>query len=329
MRFASPLYFLLIIPALIFYLLYLWNRIGREPALTFSSIALVQKAGAKQVTFSRFFRAFLRFMAVVFMILALARPQTGTGEEKTTEHVVDIVIALDVSGSMATLDFHPDNRLGAAKAEAQRFIEGRAHDRLGLVVFSAQSVTLCPLTVDRQAMLSLLDKAQLGMLQDGTAIGLGLGNAVNRLKGSEAKSKVIILLTDGVNNTGEIDPITAAGLAKQFGIKVYTIGVGKQGESLLPVTDPRFGTRLIKIETQIDEKLLARISAMTGGAYFRAQDERGLREIFNQIDSLEKTEVTIEKFTHYEEHYFWFLWPALFLLLFELIWTNAVQVKIP
>jgi Ca-activated chloride channel family protein len=329
MRFAQPFYFLLVVPALVFFFLYLLGFIGREPVLKFSSVELVKNAGARKIRFGRFFKAFLRLLVFLLLVLALARPQTSTGEEKTTEHVVDIVISLDISGSMATLDFHPDNRLVAAKLEARRFIQGRVHDRIGLVVFSGQSITLCPLTVDRQAVLSLLERAQMGMLEDGTAIGLGLANAVNRLRGSEAKSKVIILLTDGVNNAGEIDPLTAAELAKQYKVRVYTIGIGKEGEALLPIQDPRFGQRLVKVETQIDEKLMSQISAKTGGQYFRARDEHALRDIFRQIDRLEKTEITIEKSVRYEERYFWFLWPAFVILLFEIAWTNLVQVKIP
>src|SRR3989338_5283825 len=256
MRFANPLTFLWLVPALVFFFLYLRYKIGKEPMLKFSSLKLVKESGAKQVTFGRLFRALTRLLAMIFFIAALASPQTGTGEEKTTEQVVDIVIALYISGSMATLDFHPDNRLVAAKLEARRFVEGRRHDRIGLVVFAAQSITQCPLTVDRSAMLTLLDRVQMGMLEDGTAIGLGLANAVSRLKGPEAKSKVAILLTDGINNSGEIDPLTAADLAKTFGVRVYTIGVGKNGESFLPIQDPRFGTRLLKVETEIDEKTL-------------------------------------------------------------------------
>ena len=329
MKFANPLYFLWLVPALVLFFLYLRYKIGKEPMLKFSSLKLVKESGAKQVTFGRLFRALTRLLATIFLIAALARPQTGTGEEKTTEQVVDIVIALDISGSMATLDFHPDNRLVAAKLEAKRFIEGRRHDRIGLVVFAGQSVTQCPLTVDHQAILSLLDKIQLGMLEDGTAIGVGLANAVNRLKNSEAKSKVVVLLTDGVNNAGEIDPLTAAELAKQYGIRVYTIGVGKEGQSILPIQDPRFGLRYLKVETQIDERVLQAISQKTGGAYFRAQDQRALREIFQEIDRLEKTEIKVDKYVYYDERYFWFLWPAFFLLLFEIVWMNLIQVKIP
>ncbi len=329
MRFANPVYFLLLIPALALVLLYAAGRIGREASIRFSSLELVKKAGARRLSFGRIFRSVLRGLIFALLILAVARPQTSTGEEKTTEHVVDIMIALDVSGSMATLDFHPDNRLEAAKLEAKRFIDGRKSDRIGLVIFGGQSFTQCPLTVDHQAILSLLEKIQIGMIEDGTAIGLGIGNAVNRLRGSEAKSKVVILLTDGVNNAGEIDPITASDLAKQLGIRVYTVGIGKEGMSLLPVTDPRFGQRLLRVETQIDEKMLESIARKTGGRYFRAQDERGLRQIFQEIDKLEKTEIQVQTYTHYEERYFWFLWPALILALVELVWTHLLFVKLP
>lgn len=329
MRFASPQYFFLIIPAGLLFYLFIRNWIGKEAVLKFSSVALVKEAGARRRVFGRILWGALRLAAFILIILALARPQTGTGEDKTTEHVVDIMLAQDVSGSMATLDFHPDNRLQAAKIEARHFIEARHHDRIGLVIFAAQSITQCPLTTDKKALLALLERTQMGVLEDGTAIGLGLGTAVNRLRESEAKSKVIILLTDGINNTGEIDPLTAADLAKQYKIRVYTIGVGREGTSVLPINDPRFGTRLIRVETQIDEKMLQTISSKTGGKYFRAQDENGLRDIFNEIDHLEKTEITVERFTHYDERYFWFLWPAFFIFLFEIVWMNLVRVKIP
>ena len=329
MRFANPVYFLLAVPALALCVLYLTHRIGREAVLRFSSVELVKKSGGRRLSFGRFFTGFLRLSSLALLIAALARPQTGTGEDKTTQQVVDIMIALDVSGSMATLDFHPDNRLVAAKQEAKRFIEGRKNDRIGLVIFAGQSFTQCPLTVDHKAILTLLDQIQLGTLEDGTAIGLGLASAVNRLKDSEAKTKLVILLTDGVNNAGEIDPLTAAGLAKQLGVRVYTIGVGKEGTSFLPVQDPMFGTRLLKVETQIDERMLDTIAKKTGGQYFRAQDARALREVFREIDKLERTEVQVERYMHYEEHYFWFLWPALFLLLFEIVWRGLLFVKIP
>ena len=310
-------------------ILYLGGKIGREPALRFSSLKLLKDAGARRVTSGRLIRGVLRFLTIFFLILALTRPQTGSGQIQTKEHVVDIMIALDISGSMATLDFEPDNRLMAAKQEAKHFIEGRPHDRIGFVIFAGESITQCPLTTDSHAILALLDKIQLGMVEDGTAIGLGLGSALNRLKGSEAKRKVVVLLTDGVNNAGSISPLTAANIAKDLGIRVYTIGVGREGESVLPVQDPRFGTRLVKVETVIDEKMLKEIARLTGGEYFRAQDQQGLREVFRQIDRLEKTEITVENFVSYEEKYFWFLWPAVFLFLLELVWAHAVSVKLP
>lgn len=329
MRFADPVYFLLFIPVIAFFFLYMAGRIGRDAVLRFSSVDILKKSGSVRFSFGRFVTALLRSLVLALLVCALARPQTGTGEDKTTRHVLDIFVSLDVSGSMATLDFQPDNRLAAAKLEAKRFIEARSDDRIGLVIFAGQSFTQCPLTTDHKAILTLLEQIQLGTLEDGTAIGLGLASAVNRLKDSEAKSKIAVLLTDGVNNAGEIDPLTAAQLAKQFGVRVYTIGVGKDGTSFLPVQDPMFGTRLLKVETQIDEKMLDTIARMTGGRYFRAQDARGLREIFREIDKLEKTEIEVERSIHYEERYFWFLWPALFLLLGELVWRGLIFVKIP
>ncbi len=329
MKFKDPLFLLLLLPAITFFILYWLGWIGKEAALRFSSLQLVKNAGGKKTSFRRVIAACLRLSVLVFLTFALMRPQTGTGEEKSTQHVIDMMVSLDISGSMATLDFQPDNRLTAAKLEAKKFIEGRPEDRIGLVVFSGQSITQCPLTIDHQAILTLLDQVQIGMVEDGTAIGLGLGNAVNRLKDSEAKNKVIVLLTDGVNNAGEIDPLTAAELAKQYKIRVYTIGVGREGYSYLPVQDPNFGTRLLKVKTEIDEALLTRIARSTGGKYFRAQDRNSLRDIFREIDSLEKTEITIENLIHYEEHYFWFLWPALILLLVELAWSHLLFVKVP
>ncbi len=329
MRFADPVYFLLLVPVFVFFFLYVSGKIGREAVLRFSSVDLVKRSGGKKLTAGRALSSLFRLAVLILLVTAMARPQTGTGEDKTSQQVVDIVISLDVSGSMATLDFQPDNRLVAAKLEAKRFIEERKNDRLGLVIFAGQSFTQCPLTVDHKAILALLDKIEIGTIEDGTAIGLGLASAVNRLKDSEAKTKIVILLTDGVNNAGEIDPLTAADLAKQFKVRVYTIGMGKEGTAFLPIQDPMFGTRLLKVETQIDEKMLDTISRKTNGTYFRAQDSRALRSIFQEIDKLEKTEVKIERAVHYEEKYFWFLWPALWILLAELAWTHLIFVKIP
>ncbi len=329
MRLGSPFFLLLLAPAFVLFILYLRGRIGREATLKFSSLKLVERTGARRLTFTRFWPALLRFVVMIFVIVSLARPQSSSGEQKSTEHVVDIMLVMDVSGSMATLDFHPENRLTAAKQEAKRFLEDRTHDRIGLVIFSGQSFTQCPLTIDHKAVFLLLDRIRLGMMEDGTAIGLGLGTAVNRLKESEAKSKVAVLLTDGVNNAGEIDPLTAADLAKQFGIRVYTVGIGVEGESILPIQDPRFGTRYVKVETEIDEKTLFEIARRTGGVYYRARDTEGLKQIFKAIDELEKTEITVEQYTHYEEKYFLFLWPAFALLFVDVLFHNLISRKLP
>ena len=329
MKFKDPVFLVLLIPAVVFFILYYFNLIGREATLKFSSLKLIRNAGGKKMNFRRLVSAVLRLAVLVFLTLAILRPQTGTGEEKSTQHVVDMMIALDISGSMASLDFQPDNRLIAAKMEAKRFIQGRPEDRIGLVIFAGQSFTQCPLTIDHSAILTLLDQIQIGMVQDGTAIGLGLGNAVNRLRGSEAKSKIIVLLTDGVNNAGEINPLTASELAAQYKVRVYTIGVGKEGYAFMPVRDPAFGTRLLRVKTEIDEELLSAIAKKTGGKYFRAQDRDSLRDIFHEIDSLEKTEITVEKFMHYDEQFSRFLWPALMLLLLEIIWSSFILVKVP
>jgi Ca-activated chloride channel family protein len=329
MSFGRPLFLLLIPPVLALLYFYARGRLGREAAIRFSNLGLVQAAGARSVSGRRVFSALLKGLALVLFIVALARPQAGHGEEEATRLVVDMMISLDVSSSMGTLDFHPENRLEAAKLYARRFIEGREHDRIGLVVFSKHGVTQCPLTTDRPALLALLERVRMGTMEDGTAIGVGLAIAVNRLKESEAKSKVVVLLTDGVNNSGEIDPLTAGKIARKFGVRVYTIGMGVEGEALLPVPDGRGGTRLVRTETQIDEKTLEAISRTTGGRYFRVRDERALDAVFAEIDKLETTEVKVEHFTRYEDRFRpWLVWGCL-LLLAELAVTQFVWVRIP
>lgn len=328
-RFANPLYFFLVVPVILAAALYLKGRIGREAALRFSSVELVRASGVGPVPARRFFQSLLRAAALIFFIIALARPQTGQGEREETRFVIDTMIVLDISGSMATLDFHPDNRLAAAKLEAKRFIEARQHDRMGLVVFAKHGITQCPLTTDRKALLTLLGQVEMGMLEDGTAIGVGLATAVTRLRESEAKSKVVVLLTDGVNNSGEIDPATAAKIAGEFGVRVYVIGMGKEGEALLPVTDPRFGTRLVPVETRIDEPAMDNIARETGGRYFRARDEKALRDIFSEIDRLEKTEIKVREYTRYEDHFALFLWAGLWALALELFIAHVVWRKVP
>lgn len=328
-RFANPEYFGGVVLVLVLLGLYLWGKIGREAAIRISSAQIVKRAGGRAFVPRRWLKGLIRAVALILLITAMARPQTGQGKTEEKREVIDIMIAIDISSSMATLDFHPENRLRAALIEADQFIRSRPDDRLGLVAFAKHGITISPLTTDHGALLTLLPSVQMGMLEDGTAIGVGLANAVNRLRESEAKSKVVVLLTDGVNNSGEIDPKTAGDIAKRLGIRVYTIGIGKEGKALIPIDDPRFGRRLVQTDTEIDEKLMADIAKQTGGLYFRAKDEKGLHQIFLEIDRLEKTEVKVHSYTTYEEHYWIFLWWGFWLLFAEAVLTEVLFRKLP
>jgi Ca-activated chloride channel family protein len=252
----------------------------------------------------------------------LARPQKIDKYQDVTTEGIDIVLTQDISGSMLSRDFKPD-RLEAAKNIATEFISGRPYDRIGLVVFSGVSFTQCPLTTDHAVLINLLREIQSGMIEDGTAIGMGLATAVNRIKDSQAKSKVIILLTDGVNNRGEIAPETAAEIAKTFGIRVYTIGVGTHGMAPYPVQTP-FGIQYQDIPVEIDEAILQKIAETTGGKYFRATDNDSLEKIYKEIDKLEKSKIDVKQFSRKEEKY---LLPALFafcLLMLEITARNTI-----
>jgi Ca-activated chloride channel family protein len=254
----------------------------------------------------------LRAAAVALLIIVLARPQKTDKFQNVTTEGIDIIMTLDISGSMLARDFKPD-RLEASKNVAIQFISGRPYDRMGLVVFSGESFTQCPLTTDHAVLINLLREIQSGMIEDGTALGNGLATAVNRIKDSEAKSKVIILLTDGVNNRGEVAPATAADIAKTYGIRVYTIGVGTQGMAPYPVQTP-FGMQYQNIQVEIDEALLKDIASKTGGKYFRATDNNKLTQVYAEIDKLEKSKIDVRQFTRKEEK---FLLPAIvaFVLL--------------
>ena len=271
----------------------------------------------------------IRLAAGTFLILALARPQTLNTEREILTEGIDIVLSIDISGSMNAEDFHPQNRLAVAKEEAKRFILGRKNDRIGLVVFAKKSITQCPLTQDYDILTHFLEQVQLGTLQDGTAIGMGIANAVNRLRESKAKSKVIILLTDGENNAGNIDPLTAAQLAKGYKIKIYTIGIGKSGLVPFPVDDPIFGRRYIQAEFKIDVKALTQIAATTGGEFFLARDPGTLREIYKTIDKLEKTKMLVKNYESVNELFPHFLLAAVSLLLLERILTATLYFKVP
>jgi len=272
--------------------------------------------------------AFILQLAVLSLIIAcLARPQSSNSWQNQTVEGIDIMIALDMSSSMLARDFQPD-RLGAAKSVAIEFVSGRMFDRIGLVVFSAESFTQCPLTTDRAVLINLFQNLEPGLLEDGTAIGLGLANAVSRLKDSDAKSKVVILLTDGENNRGEIAPITAAEIAKTFGIRVYTIGIGTMGMAPYPIQTP-FGVQIRDIEVKIDEKTLQEISNITDGKYFRATDNKTLIAIYKEIDRLERTKIENKEYSKKNEEYRKYAIGALVLALFAMILQFVVFRHIP
>jgi Ca-activated chloride channel family protein len=261
-------------------------------------------------------------IAISLLIMVIARPQATDSFHNTTVEGIDIVLALDISGSMLARDFKPD-RLEASKNVATEFISGRPYDRIGLVVFSGESFTQCPLTTDHAVLINLMREIQSGMIEDGTAIGMGLATAVNRIKDSDAKSKVIILLTDGVNNRGEIAPATAAEIAETYRVRVYTIGVGTQGMAPYPVQTP-FGMQYRDMPVEIDEEILREIAQSTGGKYFRATDNDKLVQVYAEIDKLEKSIIDERQFSRKEEKY---LFPALIafaLIILELILRNTV-----
>ena len=271
---------------------------------------------------------FLRTMVVVLLIICLARPQTKMSSEKVSTEGIDIVMALDISSSMLAQDFLP-NRLEAASKVATEFINGRPNDRVGLVVFAGESFTQCPLTTDHKVVLDALEQLESGLIEDGTAIGMGLATAADRLKDSDSKSKVVILLTDGENNQGIIDPKTAAEIAASLNIRVYTIGVGTDGLAPYPITDPFGRTRLQKVKVAIDEELLEYIANLTGVSYYRATDERKLKDIFKEIDKLEKTRIEVASFTRYSEKFLPFALAAFLLLVFEQLLNLLIIKRLP
>jgi Ca-activated chloride channel family protein len=254
-------------------------------------------------------------LGMVLLVLALARPRMGHAYREQVTRGVDIMLVLDCSGSMASEDFKPHNRLWVAKDVVKDFIQRRPDDRLGLVVFSGQAFTQCPLTLDHGILLTFVDAVELGMIEDGTAIGNALATAVDRLRRSDAKSRIVVLLTDGQNNRGEVAPLTAAQIAQTFGVKVYTVGVGTRGFAMMPVEDPVFGKRYVQTQVNIDEETLEAVAQRTGGRYFRATDAEKLKEIYGTIDQLEKTEVKVRERIDWSDRFAWFLVPGLALLL--------------
>jgi Ca-activated chloride channel family protein len=328
-RFQDPIFLLFIVVAIGLLVYYFRFKKAKASSIRYSDVNLVRRLRPSLRLRERHVLPVLRALAIVFLAFALARPQSGRKGQEVSSEGIDIILILDISGSMRAEDFKPHNRLYVAKQVIKEFIEGRQSDRMGLVVFSKQSFTQCPLTLDYGVLFSFLDKVDFGMIEDGTAIGLAIANAVNRLRESDAKSKVAILLSDGRNNAGEIDPITAAKAAKAMNVKMYTIGAGKPGNAPIPVDHPIFGKRYIWAETEIDESTLKEIARITGGEYFRAKDEQALARIYRQISRMEQTEIKVKEYLQYNELFSNYAFVGLVLLLAEVVLGNTRYRKIP
>lgn len=327
-RMANPWFLLLLalLPGL--YLLHRWVGKKARATLIFSDISLLKSISGP--AWFRHIPLLLRFAVLLLAIIALSRPQSGAREEVILTEGVDIVMAIDISGSMAAEDFKPKNRLHVAKLVVEKFIQGRQNDRIGLVTFADYSYTKCPLTLDYQILGTLLENVQIAPRgEDGTAIGMGLATAVNRLRKSVAASRVIILLTDGRNNRGKIDPETAAEIASSLGIRVHTIGVGTEGTAPFPVNDPLLGRRQVFLPASLDEDSLRKIAKKTKGLYFRATDTDSLATIFRRIDQMEKTEIQSKEYVRYSELFPFFLLPASLLLGTELVFRQTRFRRIP
>lgn len=327
MIFANPSYLwllLLIIPLIVWYIL---KKQKGDASIEVSTTMPFDKLPRSYKYYLRHVRFALRVLVLASLIVAIARPQlTNSWSDKTTEGI-DIIVALDISTSMLARDFSP-NRVDAAKDVAAQFISGRSYDNIGLVIFAGESYTMCPMTLDHAVLLNLLNSVECGMLEDRTAIGDGLATAINRIKNGPAKSKTIILLTDGTNNAGDIAPVTAAEIASTFGIRVYTIGVGTQGMAPYPVQTP-YGITYQQYPVEIDEETLKNISQKTGGEYFRATDKNALKDIFEEIDKLEKTKLSVTQYSKREEIFMPWALLSMILLCADVLLKNTILKNIP
>lgn len=325
--YANPKYLyllLLLIPLIVWYIIKL-----RKMQATFkmSSGFAFEKAPSTIRVYLRHFPFLLRVVAIALVIIVLARPQSVNSSDVSNSEGIDIVMALDISGTMMAQDFSP-TRLEAAKKVAAEFINDRPNDRIGLVIFGGESFTQCPLTTDHKVLLNLLTEVKFGMIEDGTAIGLGLANSVNRLKDSKSKSRVVILLTDGSNNAGQIAPLTAAELAASYDIRVYTIGIGSRGTSTARIMTP-YGLQTMQVSGDFDERTLTEIAAITKGQYFRATDNTSLSAIYDEIDQMEKTHISVNTVTKRKELYMPFAIFALALVGLELVLRRTWLRNIP
>ena len=317
MSFASPGYLFLLLFLIPVVGWYIYELHKADASVQMSSATTLKRSTRSWRVYLLHVPFVLRVAAITLLSIALARPQlTNRWSSESTEGI-DIMMALDISGTMQAEDLKP-NRLEAAKQVASDFVIARPNDQIGLVVFAGESFTQCPLTTDHAVLVNLFKSVKFGMIEDGTAIGLGLANAVNRMKDSPTKSKVVILLTDGSNNRGDIDPLTAAEIAKTFGIRVYAVGVGSHGQARVPVQTP-IGVQYMTMDSEFDEKALQNIASTTGGQYFRATDNNSLKQIYEQIDQLEKTKLRVREYAKHTDTFAPFLMAALLCLLAEIL----------
>ena len=327
-EFHHPWFLILLLVPIILWWLNYKRSFGLPERMSMPHVGSINNlASLKSLVFQ--YLPFIKYLGIAALVIALARPRSILKEEEVKAEGIDIMLVMDLSSSMLARDFNPD-RLTASKEVAKRFIDKRPYDRIGLAVFAGESFTQSPLTTDHRIVKEFLSTLESGMLEDGTAIGMGLASAVNRLKDSDSESKIVILLTDGVNNAGYIKPMTAAEIAKEIKVKVYTIGVGTMGEAISPISrrsDGRYVFGLSRVE--IDEELLTEISELTGGKYFRATDAQGLENIYSEIDRLEKTEIEVSVFKRYSEEFRKFLILGILLLLLPWLLENTIMRSLP
>ena len=327
-RFVDPHYLLLLflLPPLVW-----WYRTRSERtfgAVRYSAVDRLRRADRRRAGRWRHALFGLRLLALGLLLVAFARPQTGVTAENVATDGIDIVLALDLSSSMLAEDLEP-NRIGAARQAAANFVRRRPNDRIGLVVFAGEAFTQAPLTLDHRVVTTLIEELEVGIIEDGTAIGMGLATAVRRLSDSRAESKVIVLLTDGRNNRGSIDPATAAQMAQALGVRIYAVGAGTRGSAPVPVDDPLFGRRTVSMQVDIDDEALAEMASLTGGRYFRATDRQSLERVYVEIDALETTAIEMTSFTRYGELFHLPLGAGLGLLLLEVALGRTVLRRAP
>ena len=326
--FVQPGFFLLLLLLPILAVWYYFRHRQRHPNIKMSNLEAFKDHKSLRARL-RPILPLLRALSFIALVTAMARPQEILKEKEITAEGIDICLVMDLSSSMLARDFKPD-RLEVSKQVGADFINKRQHDRIGLAVFAGEAFTQCPITSDHKVVKEFLASLQCGMLEDGTAIGMGLATAVNRLKDSDAKSKIVILLTDGVNNAGYVKPLTAAEIAREFGVKVYTIGVGSTGNAMSPVSRRGNGQYIFGLaKVEIDEELLTQIAEMTGGQYYRATNEAALQEIYYKIDRLEKTKMEVTAIKRHNEEFYRFAFLGLIFLLLEIVLRNSVLRTIP